>query len=59
MTGRTEYGCNCYSSGEPWYQENIIVQAWRSMLDWFNLIHSSSGYEEPDFDFVEGTENSA
>ena len=46
MTGREEYGCNCYASGEQYYQENVIIAAWRSMLDWFNLVASSPGYEE-------------
>jgi hypothetical protein len=49
LTGREEYGCNCYASGEELYQENVIIAAWRSMLDWFNLIVSSPGYEEVEF----------
>ena len=49
LTGREEYGCNCYASGEELYQENVIIAAWRSMLDWFNLIASSPGYEEVEF----------
>lgn len=46
LTGRDDFGCNCYASGEELYQENIIVAAWRSMLDWFNFIESSPTYEE-------------
>jgi hypothetical protein len=46
LTGREDFGCNCYASGEELYQENIIIAAWRSMLDWFNFIESSPTYEE-------------
>jgi hypothetical protein len=49
MTGRTDFGCNCYASGENMYPENIIVKAWRSMLDWFNVIHASPGFEEAEY----------
>jgi hypothetical protein len=48
LTGRENFGCNCYASGEELYQENIIIAAWRSMLDWFNFIELSPTYEEVD-----------
>jgi hypothetical protein len=53
LTGRENFGCNCYASGEELYQENIIVAAWRSMLDWFNFIESSPTYEEVETIFRE------
>ncbi|KAK2867998.1 hypothetical protein FQN49_003260 [Arthroderma sp. PD_2] len=34
VAGRYEYGCNCYSSGEPKNVECIIPQAYKSMLKW-------------------------
>ena len=52
--GLKEFGCNCYSAGEQYYQEDIMCSAWRSMLDWFNVVHGTGeGYEEPDFRFIE------
>ena len=53
MAGREEFGCNCFSSGEELYQENVIVRSWRSMLDWFNLVHSIPNYEEPELSLAE------
>lgn len=53
LKGRDEFGCNCFASGEELYQENVIVRSWKSMLDWFNLVHSIPGYEQPELDFVE------
>jgi hypothetical protein len=54
VEGRGEFGCNCLSSGEELYPENVIVRSWRSMLDWFNLIHTLPDYEEPELIWVEG-----
>jgi hypothetical protein len=53
MEGREQFGCNCFSGGEELYQENVIVKSWRSMVEWFDLIHSSPDYEEPELQFVE------
>lgn len=52
-TGRETFGCNCYASGEDSYQENGIVKSWRSMLDWFNLLHANPAHEEIEFVFVD------
>ena len=53
MPGRDQFGCNCYSSGEELYQENVVVRSWRSMLDWFNLIHTLPDYEEAELIWIE------
>lgn len=47
--GGEEFGCNCYASGEELYHEHIIIRSWGSMLDWFDLVHTIPGYEEPVF----------
>lgn len=46
MTGREKFGCNCYSSGEKNYQECAFISAWRSVLDWFDMISLVPTFEE-------------
>lgn len=41
VDGRFEYGCNCYSSGEPQNSESIIARAWPSMLEWLGTMHQN------------------
>jgi hypothetical protein len=53
MLGRDKFGCNCFASGEELYQENIIVRAWGSILDWFNLVHTVEDYAEPELTMIE------
>ncbi|MCJ1288423.1 hypothetical protein MMC26_007780 [Xylographa opegraphella] len=45
LTGRDEFGCNCFSSGEPSYVELMMPRAYRSMLDYFNVVTDNPGYE--------------
>ena len=46
LTGRAEYGCNCYSAGEPLYTECIMPVAKERMLRYFDLVAKVPGYEE-------------
>lgn len=57
MTGREEFGCNCYASGEHMYQESAMVRCWRSVLDWFNMLYATPGHEEIEFVMVDKAEN--
>lgn len=56
IAGRAEFGCNCYASGEHFYEENTLVRSWRHVLDWFNMLHVDSEHEEIEFDVVEQNE---
>ncbi|KIW15293.1 hypothetical protein PV08_05338 [Exophiala spinifera] len=56
MAGRKEFGCNCYASGEEFYQENAIVRSWKSILDWFNRLYADPDFEEVPFDGDDGGE---
>lgn len=49
IAGREKFGCNCYSSGESSFQDSAMVRCWRHILDWFNMLHTKSDYEEPEF----------
>lgn len=53
LPGRDRHGCNCYASGEEFYEEGILVKAWRSMLDWFTMVSVLAHYEEPVFTLVD------
>ena len=53
LTGRDEFGCNCFSSGEPSYVELIMPRAYRSMLDYFKVIADNPGYEAEPQNFSE------
>lgn len=53
IAGRQEFGCNCYASGEHFYEENTLVRSWRHILDWFNMLHVNPEHEEIEFDVVE------
>lgn len=46
VTGREMYGYNCYASGEKFYSECIMVEAWKSMLSWFKMVHAVPGFAE-------------
>ncbi|MCJ1400094.1 hypothetical protein MMC11_003297 [Xylographa trunciseda] len=58
LTGREEFGCNCFSSGEPSYVELIMPKAYKSMLDYFKVVADNPGYEaEPqNFSGVKGSD---
>ena len=53
VSGREVYGCNCYSSGEDSYSENVMVKCWGSVLDWFDVLNNNPDYEEIEFIYVE------
>ena len=53
LTGRNEFGCNCFSSGEPSYVELIMPKAYKSMLDYFKVVTDNPGYEAEPQDFSE------
>ena len=53
LTGRKDFGCNCYSSGEGLYLECIMPKAHRSMLDYFKVVGDNSDYEAEPQDFSE------
>ncbi|KEF58710.1 uncharacterized protein A1O9_06636 [Exophiala aquamarina CBS 119918] len=57
VSGRERLGCNCYASGEHDYHENVVVKAWRSMLDWFNILYANPGHEEVEFIYIEEGED--
>lgn len=44
--GRKEYCCNCYSAGEEQHLECIMPNAYKSMLEFFQLINDVPGYRE-------------
>lgn len=46
LSGRENFGCNCYSSGEAVHAECIMPQAHRSMLGFFQLVADVPGYQE-------------
>ncbi|EEQ30544.1 hypothetical protein McanCB56680_007104 [Microsporum canis] len=46
VAGRYEFGCNCYSSGEPKNVECIIPQAYESMLKWLDSMHGKPDMKE-------------
>ncbi|SLM38485.1 Arb2 domain [Lasallia pustulata] len=46
LSGRAQYGCNCYSSGEPLYSECIMPVAQERFLAYFDLVAKVPGYEE-------------
>ena len=59
VTGREEFGCNCYSSGEPVYIESVMSRAYKSFLDYFKLVTAVPGYEEVEMIVSEPTDESA
>ncbi|KAL8825643.1 MAG: hypothetical protein Q9191_004292 [Dirinaria sp. TL-2023a] len=46
LMGRENFGCNCYSSGEPSYTECIMPKAYSSILAFFSLVATVPGYAE-------------
>ena len=46
LYGRDQLGCNCFSSGEPTFTENIMPRAYKSMLAYFQLVNDVPGYYE-------------
>lgn len=45
LTGRDDFGCNCYSSGEPNHVECIMPRAHTSMVRYFKVVHENPNYE--------------
>lgn len=56
VAGRKQFGCNCYASGEDEYYENVVVKAWRSMLEWFNVLYANPAHKEMEL-YVEEPED--
>jgi hypothetical protein len=46
VDGRYEFGCNCFSSGEPQNVECIMPRAWPNMLKWLNTMYECPELEE-------------
>ncbi len=40
-SGREDWGCGCYASGEQFYPENIIVEAAEDMLTWLKQLDTA------------------
>lgn len=56
VDGRYEFGCNCFSSGEPQNVECIMPRAWKSMLNWLNTMHENPEMEEVEVLVMRGDE---
>lgn len=46
LSGREGFGCNCYSSGEEFFTERLIIEAYTSILRYFSLVDKVPGYQE-------------
>lgn len=46
LIGRKDCGCNCYSAGEDQVLECIMPNAYKSMLEFFQLVNEVPGYRE-------------
>ncbi|KAL8998854.1 MAG: hypothetical protein Q9169_002192 [Polycauliona sp. 2 TL-2023] len=46
MTGREDFGCNCYSAGQNEVLERVMPVAYTDMLKFFQLVHDVPGYRE-------------
>ena len=49
LSGREDFGCNCYSSGEKVYSECIMPAAYKQILGFFQLVNQVPGYEDTEF----------
>ncbi|KAL8820959.1 MAG: hypothetical protein Q9223_000913 [Gallowayella weberi] len=49
VTGRENFGCNCYSAGQNETVELVMPKAYKNMLNFFRLVNDVPGYcEVPD-----------
>ncbi|KAI4248406.1 MAG: hypothetical protein L6R40_000965 [Gallowayella cf. fulva] len=46
LTGREDFGCNCYSAGQNEVLELVVPAAYTGMLKFFQLVHDVPGYRE-------------
>ncbi|KAL8675227.1 MAG: hypothetical protein Q9168_000347 [Polycauliona sp. 1 TL-2023] len=46
MTGREDFGCNCYSAGQNETLERVMPVAYTDMLKFFQLVKDVPGYRE-------------
>ncbi|KAL8914173.1 MAG: hypothetical protein Q9171_001168 [Xanthocarpia ochracea] len=46
LSGREDFGCNCYSAGQNEVVERIMPVAYKSMLRFFQLVNDVPGYRE-------------
>lgn len=45
LTGRAHFGCAVYSSSEEYYVECIAPRIYEHVIDYFELVHRTPGYE--------------
>ncbi len=46
LTGREDFGCNCYSAGQNEVLERVMPMAHSDMLKFFQLVNDVPGYRE-------------
>ncbi|KAI4227002.1 MAG: hypothetical protein L6R36_002748 [Xanthoria steineri] len=46
LTGREDFGCNCYSAGQNEVLERVMPVAYKAMLTFFQLVKDVPGYHE-------------
>jgi hypothetical protein len=58
LTGRQDFGCNCYSAGEEHYLECVMPRTYQHMLNYFRLVADNPDYENlpQEIQVIEGTE---
>ena len=56
VPGGIQFGCSCYSSGEPLNAESIMPSAWMAMLKWLSMLHMNRDYEEVEVVFSDDTD---
>ena len=45
LTGRDDFGCNCYSAGEAYHLECVMPRAYKSMIRYFQMVADDPRYE--------------
>lgn len=46
LTGREDFGCNCYSAGQNEVLERVMPVAYKDMVMFFQLVKDVPGYHE-------------
>lgn len=49
LSGREDYGCNCYASGVSFFTEEVMQNVYQLMLNFFQLVADVPGYEEVEY----------
>lgn len=47
------YGAPVFSSGEPYYAEVLLINAYKTVIDWFTNVSADPGYLNPKFTRLE------